>query len=1780
MAPWYKRTLSSEEALGRANIHLENAKKANDRRRAQKLCDSAKEALERMDISTTIKDQDQIIAAFRQHGDLLEKLGLPDEAQLSYSKADELSSTMNHSAPALPLATTPSPLSTSSAAVVTALTISSSTATLRNKGTILPAIFTKDCPPPNVHCLLPEPDERLTSTLQLAFCLALLQDTALPLDSLDAPIRTWLTATKRNQEEKDRLRTLATDIVRALVRDELKDIETIREVVCLASVLDRDDFQALLSLLVDMVSKSLLLDDRVLEGLAHMIQANAKFIEADDLVKILQLLSTRLQETFHQSSQSIYKLTRTVLRVLDAMADCNIQGLDRVNLHEPLLNYLSRLKSDKDPHIVYQAACAFQALLCVPDDEELWQAALRRSGTIIKGVGGLASAIKGLNLAEFINGLSAIQEGFRGADQVFGLTVDAYNGVISLKEGGQGLLESLKNGLSFSQKRAWYPALRGADTLIQNGELTKLKTLICEAPCRRDIVFQWGVCQRLGYLAADPVRDDASRKDAIAFLGEIYWNDEEWGQEPRIKQCILDVLLQLSQSIGQGSILGAINTLLKDLSAEGDENKRDLYQSCIQSGPSAYTWDSPEPHFRSSFLIDQIQSKPSVEPALRKYQRHRMKEQEQRHAVYIPPQAKPTRASPDDDLFDLTIRVKEFLQESDSTVLLLLGDSGAGKSTFNLELEKNLWSAYNNDKKWIPLFVTLPAINMPEEDLVGKHLRRYDFTDDQIRELKSYRQIVLICDGYDECQKKDNLYNDNRLNQPGGWNVKMVISCRSEYIGSDYRVFFQPGGRNDRKGAAQLQQAVVAPFSMTKINDYITSYVANYQAPGETVWTAEDYQCAIKRIPNLQDLVRNPFLLSLALEVLPRLVDLSKDLTSSQISRVTLYDRFVEQWVERGQKRLIERSKSGDDQVAFEILSEDGFTQNAIDFVKNLAVAIFDEQDGMPIVEYSPIRDKSSWKAAFFGHGDGQNLLRETCPLTRTGNQYRFIHRSILEYALARASFEPGKLEANDQDSAEQLDFRYKDNRDGSTNDTPSSSPLLRKSFVHEHSIINFLSERVLQSIQFKNQLHGFVERSKSDEQFILAAANSITILVQAGVLFHGANLNGIRVPGANLRGGQFDSALLQGADLRSTNLRNIWLRQADLANSQMAGVQFAEWPYLDEEHEIRSCSHSSDGETFAVGLDNGTINLYRTTTWEKTHTIHGHDDNVMSLVFSPSGRQIASGSWDFTVRLWDIQTGVPGAILTGHTQYVMSVAFSPSGQHIASGSTDMTVRLWDAQTGAPGVILEGHNGDVLSVVFSPSGQQLASGSTDMTVRLWDARTGAPGVVLEGHTHFVMGVVFSPNGQQIASGSSDMTVRLWDAQTGAPGFILEGHTHFVLSVVFSPSGQQIASGSKDNTVRLWDTLTGTTSAILNGHTNSVTSVIFLASGQQIASGSSDKTVRFWDAQKIASETTILKGHAHYVMSVVFSPCGLQIASGSWDKTVRLWDAQTGAPGAILEGHTHYVMSVVFSPSGQKIASGSCDKTVRLWDAQTGAPGTILEGHSGWVRSVAFSPNGQLIASGSNDKTVRLWDAQTGAPGAILKGHTDDVLSVIFSPSGQQIASGSNDMTIRLWDAQTGASGVILEGHSHNVMSVVYSPSGQKIASGSWDKTVRLWDAQTGAPEAILEGHTHYVMSVTFSPSGQQIASGSYDNTVRLWDAKSNRCLAVVAGFHAAVRSISWTNINGSYLVTGCFDMTVRLWQVMEDEGDYRIRLRWNSSPYRLNFSNTNIQNVQGLSAVC
>jgi hypothetical protein len=310
-------------------------------------------------------------------------------------------------------------------------------------------IFPRNIHPPAIGFRPPEPDARLADTPQLACCLGLLDLTREIDDILDPATRTWLQLIKNEPEEQDRLKTLATDVVRAFKRDEIKDAKAVIEVVYLAPVLEKDDFRYLLKEFHSGIEQSTLLDIHQLEGFAQLIQgADKTYLDADDLVKVLQLLSTRLRGTHQQSTKRIYQLTLAVSHVLDAMADAGVEGLDRETLHAPLTSYLDGLKESTDAYLVYQAAYACQALLYVPDNESRWQATVRRTGKVIQGVSGMVGAVKSIDLNRFMEGLKNIQQGLEGTAKVVGVLKSAYDDAKSLATSGKELLECLVSALT------------------------------------------------------------------------------------------------------------------------------------------------------------------------------------------------------------------------------------------------------------------------------------------------------------------------------------------------------------------------------------------------------------------------------------------------------------------------------------------------------------------------------------------------------------------------------------------------------------------------------------------------------------------------------------------------------------------------------------------------------------------------------------------------------------------------------------------------------------------------------------------------------------------------------------------------------------------------------------------------------------------------------------------------------------------------------------------------------------------------------------------------------------------------------------------------------------------------------------------------------------------------------------------------------------------------------------------------------------------------------------
>ncbi|KAF9539195.1 WD_REPEATS_REGION domain-containing protein [Mortierella hygrophila] len=1296
---------------------------------------------------------------------------------------------------------------------------------------------------------LPNPHARVDMTPQLVYCCSLLSKAPGPLQLTSDSDVTQDPPLDDNEKEwvhlidpvlQDRYRWLVEQLVRAFADNPLKASDVVTEIVLVGPVLDRNTYRSLLSCFISKFEQTTALDVTLLQGLVQLVEgASSGYLVDDDLVRIANVLSKELSITHIGTSDHSLHLTLSLARVLDVMVTGKVKDLNRERDHQSMLQLLGGMKDSDNVVQRYEAMYAYQALQYASDDETPLQVLWRYAKVAAAGADAVSSVFK-LDPEGLLEGIESLQEIGAGVAEAVSTEIEV---VKALRVDADGVVRASENKFDFMKKRSWYLALQGTALFIRQGRLSDFNLVASQAPCRNNPNFQWGVCRQVGEIAVDPLWDVLVRQQAVDFLGELYISGSDWKPHVDVKRWILTILTQISE-LSDVSIKNRAGALLLDL------KKGDIIE-CPGSHPLSRCLPLP----LTSPLLAKVQEIPKLEYDLHVLRLMRIADYKQ--AVYIDPMAKLSLQDTDDDLFPLMDKVRDFLA-SNTQVMLVLGDSGAGKSTFDRHLEHELWQEYKTGGR-IPLFINLPSLERPEKDLVAEQLRTYNFLKDQIRELKLHRQFTLICDGYDESQLTSNLHTTNLFNRSGQWDVKLLITCRTQYLGPDYRGRFEPKAVDQYVRVANdlLQQAVIAPFSREQIEDYVEHYV-----PLEPrTWVKKDYMDKLKSIPNLMDMVRNPFLLTLSLEALPTVVQGKTDLSRLRITCAELYDIFVMHWMGVNKRRLQDQKLSESSQIALEILCADGFERHGIRYQMDLAASIFQRQEGRPVVDYSHMRDRKTWKAQFFGLDPERALLRDSSLLSRVGNQYRFVHRSVLEYFFSCTISGPTK-EHDEFDPPVHSETP-------ATSPTISAHPLSQRNLVVEPSIIQFLAERVQLDSGFKDELLAIIEQSKTDDQAARAATNAITILIKAGVRFNGTDLRGIRVPGADMSGGQFDSAQLQEADLTDVNLTKSWIRQADFTKAQMERVQFGEMPYLKENYTVYSCAYSPDGAWLAAGEKFGPIKIYDTSTWAVTHTFYGHRDSVHSLAYSPTSLQLLSGSDDKTVRLWDCGSDSCIFVLRGHTGEVSTVVFSASGKEVASAGKDNTVRLWDVQTGTNLFILTGHTGWIRSISYSSDGHKIVSVGYDGMVRLFDTQTGQPGKVWKIQRWVMNSIVAcSPEGLEIAVGDNNNgELRLYSTTTGKETRSWKAHGY---DIRFSPNGEWIATCSSNGTVKVWSSATGSVLSVFAGHGGSVHQVAFSPKGLQLASCSDDHTIRLWDVSSLGTGMDVEGGSDLLTSTVEFS----------------------------------------------------------------------------------------------------------------------------------------------------------------------------------------------------------------------------------------------------------------------------------------------------------------------
>ena len=548
--------------------------------------------------------------------------------------------------------------------------------------------------------------------------------------------------------------------------------------------------------------------------------------------------------------------------------------------------------------------------------------------------------------------------------------------------------------------------------------------------------------------------------------------------------------------------------------------------------------------------------------------------------------------------------------------------------------------------------------------------------------------------------------------------------------------------------------------------------------------------------------------------------------------------------------------------------------------------------------------------------------------------------------------------------------------------------------------------------------------------------------------------------------------------------------------------------------------SYAITGNKFAVGRQDGKIELGNTMTGEKLATLSGHTGEIQIElnIEAPPG---------------EIQELLP---------------FEPNEE----APPEMNQWQLEIDEKVPPEknrvqFIDGTPNSVLALAFSLDGTKLASGSKDKTVRLWDTFTNDELVTLRKHTGSINALAFSPDGKMLASGSTDKTVQLWDTTTGAHLATFNEHIKGIAALTFSPDGRTLASGSMDGTIHFWNTTTKTLLPIrITAHTEWVKAVSFFEDSSTLASVGFNGVITLWDlktSQKTGVQTIV---PPDFLLTSAFSPDGTKLISTGAesatffntgygkivatrvpDHLLRMTDVTTGRELATqikLVGGINQKAGIIFSPDGKTVAVYGFGE-ICVWHTETGDVLTIplLEPNSddamvnqhmmaqmlNDITVLTFSPDGKKLVSGAIGGKVQMWDPETGVelapflagqdmpdnPDNLSVTFKDPITALAFSSNGALLAVGSGQK-IRLFGSRKQPR---LKDVPRGTESLAFSPDDTVLVAGLRNGRIELFDMTTGEKLTTLNGHTLIVETLAFSPDGKTLVSTGQDGTILVWD---------------------------------------------------------------------------------
>jgi hypothetical protein len=327
---------------------------------------------------------------------------------------------------------------------------------------------------------------------------------------------------------------------------------------------------------------------------------------------------------------------------------------------------------------------------------------------------------------------------------------------------------------------------------------------------------------------------------------------------------------------------------------------------------------------------------------------------------------------------------RAFKNNSDNTkYYLILADAGMGKTTFLI----NLFLSYTsrpirnlfgwNENQNIKLF----PLGSPD---IWADIEKIENKRDTILLLDAFDEDVKAVDDYD-ARMKEILETTKEFKE-------IVITCRTQFFPSDKEIpddtgYTTFGGEQE---TYKFQRVYLSVFDETDIKKYLKQRFSFFQFSKR--------KRAFKIVKKSPNLVMRPMLLS----YINDFVEANRTFKYSY----EIYEVLIDKWIERESKKLGIRKKYG---------SEEKYRELLLGFSQTLAANLYekrDERGGYFITKDDFIKDTNGLQITDVdNYGMTETEVRSKSLLNRNAEgKYKFSHKSILEYFLAKELIQNGKF--------------------------------------------------------------------------------------------------------------------------------------------------------------------------------------------------------------------------------------------------------------------------------------------------------------------------------------------------------------------------------------------------------------------------------------------------------------------------------------------------------------------------------------------------------------------------------------------------------------------------------------------------------------------------------------------------------------------------------------------------------------------------------------------------